>query len=529
MEFTKPMRGFSRTVIASMGIALLLVGTSAAFAAPAQTLSMTATGGATDLATQVYALNGGQVAFAMIDGQLVNPLSATLQFSLLATQSGVSTRGTATIHLSGKSGGAPIGVTGTFDVNGSIPGAALPAGCTTNCQSEIPFFFTTGTSSVQETVGTAQAVPESLNIESPYWNPFGGPIVIASPDGAIFIVATYDVGTILWLGTQVGGTMTGTLGSAPASGVMSLTTGELENLVTGTARDAGTIQFSAMTPPSLDESGVYSGTSTIPVAGSQDCSSLTGFPQTCTLTGFQSSGQFTMKGVSGNYATTWGVPAYGFVSTITATVSQTPAPSDVSGRLNSGGSLCTSNGGSWVASTETCTIPTGAEWDVQAGTTLFIDSGVTLVNDGTIVNEGTVLNSGNIVNNGAITNDGPTFYNGNSGPTGTFTNDGVFTNEAGLTFNNFATFTNAAGGIVDNYGTFMNHTGGSTTNDSAFNSYGTTDTHTDTFYNFAIFADLGSANISNQGGSTLTNECGGQMVDVPNSEYSQPTSCAAGA
>lgn len=386
--------------------------------------------------------------------------------------------------------------------------------------------------------GIAQTIPETLSIESPYFNPFGGPIVMASPDGAIVIVATYSQGTILWTGTQLAAPLVGRLGTTPAAGTLTLTGGELENLVTGTAVDSGTIIFSAMTPASLDSSGFYQGSDTIPgpVGTSPypigppapwDCSPVFMIPGACTETGFQSVGQFWGPGMSGSYSTTWGVPAFEFSSAVTATVTQSASASTVNGRLSSSGSVCTSNGGIWVGSTETCTIQPGTTWTVGTSSTLFVGSGVTLVNDGTIVNDGSVLNSGNIVNNGAIANAGVTFYNGNSGPTGTLTNNGIFANEAGFTFNNFATFTNSASGTVDNYGTFVHHTRGSMNNYGTYFNFGVTNTHTNTFDDYGSFANMGSGTVSSSSGATLTLECGGQMVNLPDEGYSQVQGCTS--
>ena len=426
-----------------------------------------------------------------------------------------------------------------FNINNAVPGAVIG-------QSELPFVFETSTSNVQITVaGTPQTIPESLNIESPYFNPFGGPIVIGSTDQAIGIVAMYTprdhpLGRHAGHGTSRRHPRAST---AVTAGTLSLTSGELENLVKGTAFDAGTISFSGMAPASLNANGFYTGSDTIPptvgTSGYQygpdgiptgtpaiwDCSPYFGIPGTCTETGFQSTGKFTAGSISGGYVTSWGVPAVYFSSTITATVSQTYAPSGLNGRLNSQGTLCTSNGGTWIGQTETCTVPAGTTWTIAAGNTLFISKGVTLVNDGTIVNLGTVLNSGTIVNNGAITNDGTTFYNGNSGPNGAFTNNGIFTNNAGYTFDNFAGFTNSATGTVNNYGTYQHHTGGSMNNAGSFFNYGTTDSHTNTFDNFGSFANMGSGNVSNSGGATLTNECGGQIPNVPSNEFTQAASC----
>jgi len=226
-----------------------------------------------------------------------------------------------------------------------IPAAELPVGCTTACTSALPFFFI-GTSNVQVTMaGTTQTVPETMQIESPYFNPFGAPIVLASADNAIVIAATYTRGTIAWTGTQFAGQIVGLLGTTQVSGVFNMTSSEHENLVTGTANDKGTMSFNSMTPSSLSVKGTYTGSSTIPTTNTSDCSFLTGIPGTCTETGFQSTGKFWMsqssptasdhesghssgsngnsQSISGSYSGTWGVPALGCLTSITATVSQT--------------------------------------------------------------------------------------------------------------------------------------------------------------------------------------------------------------
>lgn len=307
-----------RTALTSIALLFLLGGTSAAFATSPQTLNMSVpVGGVTNLGTQVYNVSGGTVGYAEVLGQTIDP-GATLQYNLVATQTGLRTQGYASINLVGTTGGVPITMRGIFNIVTSVPGAVIG-------NSEVPFYFVTDTSNVQVTIGgQAQTIPESINIENPYFNPFGAPIVIGSNDGYIGIVATYDQGNILWIGSQVTGALVGTLGSTHVSGTATLNSGELENLVTGQAIDAGTITFSGMTPSSLNANGLYTGKSTIPAPGpNSDCSSYTtGIEGTCTITGFQSTGSFTAGPISGSYSTTWGAPAVTFTTTITATVAQ---------------------------------------------------------------------------------------------------------------------------------------------------------------------------------------------------------------
>ena len=86
-----------------------------------------------------------------------------------------------------------------------------------------------------------------------------------------------------------------------------------------------------MSPAFLDVHGTYSGTSSIPLSGTSDCSAdVGGFPGTCTQTGFQSSGaaamQNTQIAVTGSYSTTWDVPALDYNSALTLSYDNLPDP-----------------------------------------------------------------------------------------------------------------------------------------------------------------------------------------------------------
>ncbi len=324
-----------RTALTSIAILFLLGGTTAAFAdnnqhdaQASQTLTGTMIGAVLNLGTQTYSVSGGTVAAAYIGGQPVDPTTATIKYSFFATQKGFTTKGFAHIDFSGMTATGSVSVEGNFNINNTLPAAAVPLGCTTTCNSELPYNFLGSSSNVQVTVGgSTQTVTETMQFESPYWNPFGAPIVLASTDNSIIIAATYTRGTIVWKGTQVGGTIAGLLGTTPASGSYTLTSGEVENLVNGSAIDAGQIQFSSMTPSSLNARGFYGGNSSIPTSPTVDCSPA-GLPGTCTATGFLSTGKFRMGGITGSYSTNWGIPALQPTSTLTAQVSQHGASGD---------------------------------------------------------------------------------------------------------------------------------------------------------------------------------------------------------
>jgi len=134
---------------ASLALLLILGGTTAAFAKgnqpQSQTLSLTVPyGGVTNLGGQFYAVSGGQVAFAEIAGQTINP-GANVQYNFNATQNGMTTTGSGTISLTGTTttGGAvvPISVSAAFTINGAEAGAVIG-------QTALPFVFLTSASSV---------------------------------------------------------------------------------------------------------------------------------------------------------------------------------------------------------------------------------------------------------------------------------------------------------------------------------------------------------------------------------------------
>ena len=120
-----------------------------------------------------------------------------------------------------------------------------------------------------------------------------------------------------------------------SSGSLTQVANAYENFVTGNEYEFGTVAFQGMSPSSLNANGYYVGKSTVPTAGSFDCSALAGLPEgTCTETGLTSTGTFMMHGssgstsdwmsgnsISGSYSVIWPAPSVTFSGTITATVS----------------------------------------------------------------------------------------------------------------------------------------------------------------------------------------------------------------
>ena len=283
-----------------------------------------------NLGNQTYAVSGGHVVTASIGGKSLDP-GATLVFSLAARVTAQKVTGVASFDLRGSVLGVPVSATGPVAIVGAVSSSqgslATGQACSSAPCGQLPVFFV-GASSIKIGVAGAQTLDVTgFTVENPYFNPFGAPIILSSTDGAVVIVANYDVGRILWQGTAVGGPITGLLGSSILiAGTLGLTSTEAEDLVAGTAVDTGTISLSSMSPALLDVSGTYVGSSFIPppTPGS-DCSTLFGFPAgsgVCTMTGFDSSGKYVMTGPSaklvGTYSTVWTIPALAFSSTSTA-------------------------------------------------------------------------------------------------------------------------------------------------------------------------------------------------------------------
>jgi len=328
----------------------LIISASPALAASPQSASingkhsvpllLTLQGQITNAGSQVYNFGGGQLVQGSVFGTTLSP--GHLNFNLFATVHGLSVSGRGFLGLTTSQGGhsdhdGGTGLSAQIYINGAVPAAIFPITVTSqnrivscdpasqHCNSEIPLLFT-GVATVTSDGGhDAQQIP--IAVESPYWNPFGGPIVITSLDSstnpAVFLVVSYDTASIQWFGVQLQGVMAGTFGTEAVTGSYGQVVNSQENLVAGTEIDGGTIAFVGMSDPVLNAHGVLFGhtsfslTFPLPV----DCSSEFGLPEgTCTATGATSDGSFSMIGsqvvfVSGTYNTVWSVPSL-FTQTI---------------------------------------------------------------------------------------------------------------------------------------------------------------------------------------------------------------------
>jgi hypothetical protein len=298
----------------STATALVLL-TPGVFAASPQPLNMSISGMITNAGSQQYSIAGSHLVYGTYGGA---PLSGPVNYRVDATVSGLTTSGEASIFLGEGSQSMKVSV----QITGEVPAAVFPltptlSSCVSACTSEIPLLFT-GVATIS---GHGDSSPTYLPvaIESAYWNPFGGPILITSLDSqtqpTLFLIVTYNMAMIDWSQVGLEGAVSGTLGSAPITGGYATVTNSHENLVAGTEQDSGQIFLTGMSPSSLNAAGKLSGTTTFTLAGSFDCSSLFGLPEgTCTATGASSSGHFQMTDAAGgkivgSYSTQWSVPS----------------------------------------------------------------------------------------------------------------------------------------------------------------------------------------------------------------------------
>lgn len=309
-------------IAASVLALLLLAGSSLAYASTPVQLNANFAGGVVDAGNQRYKVEGGTVVLASFLGDALDPGDVEFEYSLLAKVSGSSVSGHASFELKSEGDESELKVKGKVDINGAI-GVAVGS-------SQIPFYFSgTGTLTVEQDE-TEQEFPVQMLFESPYWNPFGNPILITTYDSSLVIVTTYSRGTIDWSYVVTGAFVFGQLGEQPFSGTFMQIAKAHEDLVAGTERDSGTITLEGL-PGTGPISGDYRGESVIPAGGTPGGLGCEAFPaelQTlvCTSTALNSAGEFKLKGdglkLSGEYVTTWGEPAITFTGTLTATGTQ---------------------------------------------------------------------------------------------------------------------------------------------------------------------------------------------------------------
>ena len=330
---------------------------SVAFASESthHTVALGLAGSFVNVGNQQYHQSGGAATYVSIKSISISLSTVSLTYRLNAAVSGTTVSGAAYFRLTGTglSGGdegsssvsGPVSVVGQAVLVGMIPAVGFPLdptqptnplACNPNCQSEIPAFFVAAGDVHVTFNGVTTDNPNAVFLfESAYLNPFGGPIVMGTTDGAISIAATYTAQNSSWSGVQTAGVALDSKGKL--IGNFSLTSNLSENLVTGTEHDSGTMVLYGFSGQylALNSVGTFSGFSLVPAAGSFDCTTALSaqlsaagmnfnLPQgTCLATGSISAGGFKLshnphRSISGAYGLHWSVPALVFGGTVIA-------------------------------------------------------------------------------------------------------------------------------------------------------------------------------------------------------------------
>jgi hypothetical protein len=310
----------SLTIALLSAVTALVLFSPAALAATSTPLNLGIGGIITNAGSQIYSFSGGAASGEVLG----NPLNtgASVNYHFDASVRGLTTSGSGhiTIPASAYSGGHGAIVV-SVQISAEAAAAVFPLdssgnNCVTSCTSEIPLVFE-GTATISN---QGQSITAPVTVESPYWNPFGGPIFIATSDGSLYLVVTYNSASVVWMGVVQQGLIQGTYGTSVVTGNYQTTSTSYENLVTGTETDAGIMVFAGMSIPSLNVVGGFAGKTTIPsdnpvgTNGSFDCAPYLLLPEgTCTATGASSAGSFLLFGhgtvIKGSYSSTWSVPS----------------------------------------------------------------------------------------------------------------------------------------------------------------------------------------------------------------------------
>lgn len=298
-----------------------------------QSLTMSIqSGGITNAGPQQWTMSGGVLAAAEDTATTIlgDATWTSVTYSMTASVNGLTASGHFKLELTGTTkAGQQIMVKMYTRIVGAIPAVCFPSysvtgTCAPGDTSEIPaYFLATGHVRIETGTSLSPKYSISLVIEDAALNAFGSPIVISSTDSTFLVVATYSSAHTDWQGVQTAGELTGSLGSTSVSGAFTQTIHTEEDYITGTAQDYGQIYLVGMSPSSLDSHGQFHGTSTIPTTGTIDCSP-SGLPGTCTETGYNSAGTFTMSdpggsSLQGSYNVQWPAPSITFGGNITGT------------------------------------------------------------------------------------------------------------------------------------------------------------------------------------------------------------------
>lgn len=340
---------FGNPILGSPGV----LGPITASASSNQAVNLNMTGEITNIARQSWSQSGGNVLTAYILGDQIDPGSGSLTYTMHSSIVGNNISGSAKLTFNATIDQVPVTVTGngTLLVNNMNGALCFPLtkNLSNDCDdpdylqpsylnnksssgytSAIPFVFE-GPTSFNITIGGETITTSGgFSIEAAGDNLFGGPVIIASGDQYVVIVANYTRASAQFDSIRFRGSLNGTVGDSPVSGSFIEASNIVENLNTGVQKEQGRMFFNTTSASLNGMIEAYTITassythyiSPLPLqpllgggyAHTADCSWATGIEGTCKLAqltsvGFVGTSRSHLQAV---FVRVWSVPSAEF-------------------------------------------------------------------------------------------------------------------------------------------------------------------------------------------------------------------------
>jgi hypothetical protein len=202
-----------------------------------QTINLNMTGEIWNIARQHWSMSGGRVLTAYVLGHQIDLGSGKLSYGMSSNIVGNNISGTGAFTFSATVSGVPIRVVsnGSLYVNNMNGGLCfpLPANVSQDCDnpqylqpsylnnksssgytSAIPFVFQGPTNFNITMSGDTLTTSGGFSIESASDNLFGGPVILASADQYVVIIANYTRASAQFYGMKFVGVVEGKVGNS---------------------------------------------------------------------------------------------------------------------------------------------------------------------------------------------------------------------------------------------------------------------------------------------------------------------------
>jgi hypothetical protein len=326
---------------------------SASAASSSQAVNLKMTGEVRNIARQSWSMSGGSVLTAYILGKQIDPGSGKLSYSMTSHIIGNNISGSGKLTFSATLDNVPVSVTGNgrllvSNMNGGLcfpltkklsndcddPDYLQPSylnnKSSSGYTSAIPFVFEGPTSFNIKSSSDTITTSGGFSIESAADNLFGGPIIIASGDQHVVIIANYSQASAQLDSVRFRGSVSGMVGSTRVSGYFVEVSNITENFENGVQREQGHTRFSTnlaslnrmFQTKAVTTSSYTHYLSPLPLqpllsggyAHTADCSWATGIEGTCKLAQLSSLGSVgtPRSPLQAEFVRVWTIPSAAF-------------------------------------------------------------------------------------------------------------------------------------------------------------------------------------------------------------------------